>query len=82
MKELEVIEKLVALARKEPVPTVDVIRQVMQKLIVLNEPTVSFWWLAAASLATISAFILFMQIDIVSPDPLVAFWESLRSVLL
>ncbi|MFH1227644.1 MAG: hypothetical protein V1701_07055 [Planctomycetota bacterium] len=82
MNQLEVIENLAALARKEPVPTFDVTGQVMHKLVFRNEQTVSFWWLATASLATVSAFILFVQVYIVSQDPLVEFLESIRSVLL
>ncbi|MFA5794623.1 MAG: hypothetical protein WC980_06095 [Candidatus Brocadiia bacterium] len=82
MKELKVIENLAALARKEPIPAVDVTHQVMQKLIFRSEPAVSFWWLAAAGLATVSTFIIFVQVYLVSQDPLVEFLESIRSVLL
>jgi len=82
MKELDIIEKLAERAREDQAPSVDVTQAVIQNLIMREEPVISFWWLATSTLVTISSFILFWQICLVPQDPLVAFFESIRSILL
>ena len=82
MRELFIIEKLAEIARKEPTPSVDVTMLVIQNLMKREEPVISSWWLATGTLATVISFILFWQIYLVQPDPLIAFFESIRSILL
>lgn len=82
MKELEIIKKLAEIAREEPAPFVNVTGLVVRNLIMRKEPVISFWWLAAVSAATIVSFVLFMEICLAPQDPLTAFFESIRSVLL
>jgi hypothetical protein len=82
MKALTMIERLAEIARQEPVPSVDVRGAVLQKIMISEEPVISSWWLGVSVLATSLSFILFWQVCLVSQDPLIEFFETIRSVLL
>ncbi|MBI4835185.1 MAG: hypothetical protein HY811_10295 [Planctomycetes bacterium] len=82
MKEFDIIEKLAESAREEQTPSLDVTQSVIQSILAKEEPVVSSWLLITSSLATVSSFILFWQICLVPQDPLTAFFESIRNVLL
>jgi hypothetical protein len=82
MNELLIMEKLAEIARRETPPSVEVTGLVLQNLMKREEPVISSWWLATGTLAIAVSFVLFWQIYLVPPDPLITFFESIRSVLL
>jgi len=82
MNDLPIMEKLAEIARRETPPTVEITGLVLQNLMKREDPVISSWWLATSTLAIAASFILFWQIYLIQPDPLITFFESIRSILL